>query len=222
MNINSKKIVQPLASCLLVSALLAGCAAPAGQQNNAALGTGIGAATGAGLGALIGNSEGAMIGGAIGAVAGGLTAYNWSAIKQRLAGATQGTGTQITEQQDGSLKVNIPSSVSFATNSYQIRPTFTPALDEVARTLVQNSELVARIIGHTDNTGAVPYNMTLSQSRSLAVVNFLVSRGVASGRLSSEGRGHAQPIADNLTPTGRAQNRRVEIFLYPLQAKPIQ
>ncbi|WP_185182647.1 OmpA family protein [Mycoavidus sp. B2-EB] len=217
---SSKTLALPLASCLLASTLFAGCAAPPGQQNNAALGTGIGAATGAGVGALIGHSEGAMIGGAIGALAGGLTGYNWTAIKQRLAGATQGTGTQITEQQDGSLKVNIPSSVSFATNSYQIRPTFMSALDEVARTLVQNPELAARIIGHTDNTGAVPYNMTLSQSRALAVANYLVSRGTASGRLSSEGRGQTQPIADNLTPTGRAQNRRVEIFLYPLQANP--
>src|SRR5689334_14968239 len=118
-----KKIALPLTACVLASALLAGCETP---QQSTALGTGVGAATGAGIGALIGDSRGALIGGAIGAAAGGLTGYNWSTVKRRLTDATRGTEAKVTEQQDGSLKLNIPSSVSFDTNSYLIKPSFAP------------------------------------------------------------------------------------------------
>ena len=199
----------------LAVVLIAGCATP--QQNNAAVGTGVGAAAGAGIGALLGNSRGALIGGALGAAAGGVTGYNWSSIKQRLSGATAGTGTQVTEQQDGSLKVNIPSAISFDTNSYAIKPSFRPVLDQVAQTIVQHPELIAQVIGHTDSTGSPGYNMTLSQNRAQSVAQYLAQRGVAGSRLAAEGRGSSQPIADNATDGGRAQNRRVEIYLRAVQ-----
>ena len=210
----NSKLSSRLSIFALAGTLLAGCATP--QQNNAAVGTGVGAAAGAGIGALLGNSKGALIGGALGAAAGGATGYNWQAIKQRLSGATAGTGTQVTEQQDGSLKVNIPSSISFDTNSYAIKPSFAPVLDQVAQTIAQHPELVAQVVGHTDSTGQPAYNQTLSQNRAQSVANYLAQHGVAPNRLSAEGRGQTQPIADNATVAGRAQNRRVEIYLRPV------
>jgi outer membrane protein OmpA-like peptidoglycan-associated protein len=208
------KLPLQLSVCVLAGTLLAGCATP--QQNNTAAGAGIGAAAGAGIGALLGNTKGALIGGALGAAAGGAAGYNWQAIKQRLSGATAGTGTQVTEQQDGSLKVNIPSSVSFATDSYAIKPAFRPVLDQVAQTIVQHPELVAQVVGHTDSTGQAAYNQVLSQNRAQSVANYLAQRGVAPNRLSAQGEGQNQPIADNATAAGRAQNRRVEIYLRPV------
>jgi len=195
----------------VVGALVAGCASQ--QGTNTAVGTGVGAGTGAALGAIFGGGRGAAIGAGVGAVAGGITGYNWQAIRNRLSGATAGTGTQITEQPDGSLKLNIPANVTFDTSSYAIKPSFAPVLDQVAQTLQQNPEVIAHVVGHTDSTGSLQYNQTLSLNRAQSVVNYLTQRGVASQRLSAEGRGPSQPIADNNTEAGRAANRRVEIYL---------
>jgi len=197
----------------LAAALLAGCATQ--QGTNTAIGTGAGAATGALIGGLVGQGKGAAIGGALGAAAGGTVGYNWSAIHQKLSGATAGTGAQVVEQPDGSLKVNIPSAISFDTSSYAIKPGFAPVLDQVTQTLVQNPELVAHVVGHTDSTGNPARNLTLSQNRAQSVASYLVQHGVAANRLSAEGRGASQPAADNGTAQGRAQNRRVEIYLRP-------
>jgi outer membrane protein OmpA-like peptidoglycan-associated protein len=198
----------------LTGALLAACASP--QQTNTAVGTGVGAAAGAGLGRLIGGDRhGAIVGGALGAAAGGLTGYNWQSIKQRLSGDTQGTGTQVTEQRDGSLKVNIPSAISFDTNSFAIKPSFAPVLDRVSQTLAQSPELDVQVIGHTDSTGSASYNQTLSQKRAASVAGYFTQHGVTSNRVTAEGRGATMPVADNATEAGRAQNRRVEIYLRP-------
>jgi len=209
----SLNVRRQCALATLSALLLSACATQ--QGTNTALGTGAGAATGALIGGLAGNGKGALIGGALGAAAGAAAGYNWSAIRQKLSGATAGTGTQVTEQQDGSLKVNIPSAISFDTNSYAVKPGFMPVLDQVAQTLVQNPELVAQVVGHTDGTGNPNANMTLSQNRAQSVAAYLVNRGVAANRLGAQGVGSTQPVADDATAMGRAQNRRVEIYLRP-------
>ncbi|OXH86237.1 hypothetical protein CA831_24690, partial [Burkholderia multivorans] len=148
-----------------------------------------------------------------GALVGGVTGYNWQAIKNKLAPSAAQTGTQVTEQPDGSLKLNVPSSVTFATNQYAITPAFTPLLNDLATTLNQNPQVTASVIGYTDSTGSAQLNQTLSQNRAQSVVNALVQRGVAGNRLSAQGMGPSNPVADNSTEAGRAQNRRVEIYL---------
>ncbi|MEJ2037188.1 MAG: OmpA family protein [Maritimibacter sp.] len=72
-----------------------------------------------------------------------------------------------------------------------------------------------QVIGHTDNTGAASYNLDLSRRRASTVANSLVGSGVSAGRVSAYGKGEDQPIASNLTASGRAQNRRVEIIIIP-------
>ena len=67
----------------------------------------------------------------------------------------------------------------------------------------------------TDNTGAASYNQQLSERRANAVAGVLISSGVSGGRIRTFGAGEDQPIASNLTPEGRAQNRRVEIVIVP-------
>ena len=205
------KIATRLTVFALAGSILAGCATQ--QQSNTAAGTGIGAATGAALGAIFGGGKGAAIGAGVGAAAGAITGYNWQNIRSRLSGASKGTGTQVTEQPDGSLKLNIPSNVTFATDSYQINPALYPTLNELASQMKQHPELVARINGYTDSTGSQSYNQTLSQNRAQSVAAYLSQQGVAPQRLAPAGYGSGNPIADNATPTGRAQNRRVEIYL---------
>ena len=195
----------------VAGALVAGCASQ--QGTNTAVGTGVGAATGAGIGAIFGGGKGAAIGAATGAAVGGITGYNWQSIKNKISGDSKGTGTQVTEQQDGSLKVNIPNSISFDTNSYAIKPSFDPVLNSVTQTMQQHPELIANVIGHTDNTGQAAYNQTLSQNRAQSVASYIATHGVPAQRLAASGMGQNQPIADNSTEAGRAQNRRVEIYL---------
>lgn len=206
-----------LAGLVAAGVLVAGCAAPPpGQTNRTVIGTGAGAAVGAGLGALIGDSSrAALIGAGIGALAGGVAGYNWDRIKGEVQGAgTDQMGIEVNEQPDGTLKVNVPSTVSFDTDSYTLKPGLRPVLDAVARSLTQNPELRAHVVGHTDSTGQAAYNQTLSENRARSVVNYLSRQGVAPNRLTSEGRGLTDPIADNATAAGRAENRRVEIYLY--------
>ncbi|WP_233800258.1 OmpA family protein [Paraburkholderia sp. HP33-1] len=205
------KIMTRIAVFTVAGSLVAGCATQ--QGTNTAVGTGVGAGTGAAIGAIFGGGKGAAIGAATGAVVGGVTGYNWDNIRNRMSGATKGTGTQITEQPDGSLKMNIPSSVTFDTSSYAIKPSFAPVLDQLAQTLQQNPEVVVSVVGHTDSTGSLQYNQTLSVNRAESVTGYLTQRGIAPQRLSATGMGPNQPIADNNTEAGRAANRRVEIYL---------
>jgi outer membrane protein OmpA-like peptidoglycan-associated protein len=79
--------------------------------------------------------------------------------------------------------------------------------------LLDNLDLNATIIGHTDNQGGRGYNQRLSEARSSAVLSWLVQHGIDSKRLASEGRGMDKPIAPNDTEEGRALNRRTEVLL---------
>ena len=166
------KIMTRLAVFAVAGSLLAGCATQ--QGTNTAVGTGVGAGTGAAIGAIFGGGKGAAIGAGVGAAVGGITGYNWQNIHNRLSGATKGTGTQITEQPDGSLKLNIPSSVTFDTNSYAIKPSFAPVLDQLAQTLQQNPEVDRRRWSATRTARAQPaYNQTLSVNRAQSVTGYL-------------------------------------------------
>jgi outer membrane protein OmpA-like peptidoglycan-associated protein len=201
-----------LISLALVAALAAGCASE--QGTHTAVGTGAGAAVGAGAGNLIGhNKKSTAIGAAVGAAVGAGVGYNWTAIRNKLSGQTAGTGTQITEQSDGTLKVNIPSQVTFDSDSATIKPSFRSVLDGVAQTISQESNINAQVVGHTDSTGNPDHNMVLSQRRAKSVEGYLADRGVTRMRLTAEGRGQTQPVASNATEDGRTQNRRVEIYL---------
>lgn len=200
-------------------ALLTACANMSPQGQHTAVGAGAGAAVGAGLGALIGDSsKSAMIGAGIGSVVGGVVGYNWQRIKGDVekSGASD-LGVSVTEMPDGSLKVNIPSNVSFDSGKAVLKPALLPVLDSVARALNQHPELRAKSIGYTDSSGSDAINLPLSRDRASAVTQYLASQGVAAGKLSIEGRGAASPIADNSTVEGRALNRRVELFLYAVQ-----
>ncbi|WP_418124817.1 OmpA family protein [Variovorax sp. 160MFSha2.1] len=204
-----------MTSLAIVAALLAGCASE--QATHTAVGTGAGAAVGAGVGNLIGRDrKSTAIGAAVGAAVGAGVGYNWTTIRNKLSSQTADTGTQIIDQPDGSLKLNIPSQVTFDTDSATIKPSFRNVLDGVAQTIAQEPSINARVVGHTDSTGNAEHNMALSQRRAQSVGAYLVDHGVKSARLTTEGRGQTQPVTSNATEDGRTQNRRVEIYLKPV------
>jgi OmpA-OmpF porin, OOP family len=106
--------------------------------------------------------------------------------------------------------------VNFDYDKSNIKSEFVPILEEAAQTLKDNPDINVRISGHTDSIGSDEYNQRLSERRAQAVGQFLVSRGIAASRLSTEGRGEREPIAPNTedgrdNPEGRAMNRRAEL-----------
>ena len=193
------------------SLALAGCATE--QKTNTAVGTGVGAATGAAIGGMVGDGRGAAVGAVLGAGAGAAAGHNWETIKKKLGMDTQGSQVQVTEERQGEIKLNVPGNVSFATGSSTIDAQLYPVLNRVATTLKQYPETSVTVIGHTDNVGGESANLNLSRERAAAVVNYLHGQGIAMDRMRAEGRGEAQPIADNSTDAGRAQNRRVELLV---------
>lgn len=197
----------------LAAALVAGCATQ--RQTETAVGAGAGAATGAVIGGIAGGGRGAAVGAGVGAAAGAAVGYNWQTIKEKLGIATEGSGVQVSEQKDGSLKLNVPGSISFATASASIEPRLYPTLDKIAGTLNEYPASTITITGHTDSVGDANYNVDLSRRRAAAVADYLAQRNVQRNRMMVEGRGEMEPVADNATDAGRAQNRRVEMVVRP-------
>jgi outer membrane protein OmpA-like peptidoglycan-associated protein len=206
-----------LVMIMLAASLVGGCATE--RQTQTAIGTGAGAAAGAAIGAMVGDSGRATAAGAvIGAGAGAAAGYNWGLIKEKLGMATKGSNLQVSEQPDGSLKVNVPGSVSFASGSASLDSSLHPTLDKIANTLNEYPASRITVVGHTDSMGDAQANLDLSRRRAAAVADYLSQRGIQRNRMLVEGRGEAEPIGDNATEAGRAQNRRVEMVIRPAQS----
>ena len=205
---------------LVVAALLplGGCTNMDQTQQDTAKGAGIGAGAGAVIGAMVGGSrESAARGAAIGAVGGAIAGNVWSKKMQRqkqdMEAATAGTGVRVSQTEDNRLKLEIPNDISFDSNRYDIRPDFQMILDRFATSLGENPVTRKTIVGHNDSTGSDAINDPLSFNRASSTRDYLAARGVASSRISIDGRGSHEPIAGNDTREGRARNRRVEIFV---------
>ena len=108
-------------------------------------------------------------------------------------------------------KVTFAADVLFEFDKAVLRPEGKAKLDDLASKLKGVALEVIIAIGHTDPIGSVEYNLKLSVRRAEAVKAYLVSKGIEPNRIYTEGKGKAQPIADNRTAEGRAKNRRVEI-----------
>jgi outer membrane protein OmpA-like peptidoglycan-associated protein len=104
----------------------------------------------------------------------------------------------------------ILKNIFFEFGKATLKPESYAELDNVVKLLQNNEGVRLEISGHTDNIGSLKTNMKLSQDRAKAVVEYLIGKGIASGRLEYKGYAYTQPIAPNTTEAGRAQNRRVE------------
>jgi outer membrane protein OmpA-like peptidoglycan-associated protein len=107
----------------------------------------------------------------------------------------------------------IPNELSFDVGRANIKRNLAQVLDKVAGGLRSATTVSVLVVGHTDNTGNQESNERLSVSRADSVRNHLVGRGLSASAVSTDGRGSREPAADNGTPAGRAQNRRVDIFV---------
>lgn len=188
--------------------------------------TAIGGVGGAGLGyllgGLIGGKTARILGAGIGGVAGGVIGNQMDQQIKELDEVTAGTGVDVSQTPDGTgILVNLPD-VTFAVDSTTISPNMRAVLDNVAQSMITYPNSLIDVMGHTDSTGSEQYNLDLSRRRAEAVANYLVSRGVSRARIETIGYGEQYPVADNSTPEGRAQNRRVEIRITPITQQEAQ
>lgn len=215
------KIRTPLCAVALGSLLLAGCAST-GNPDTAK--TRSGAAIGAGIGAVIGllskgdKFDNAVIGAAIGGLGGAAIGSYQDQQERKLRAQLADSGVEVQRVGDN-ITLDMPGAVTFATNSADINSAFYPVLDKVAATLGEFDQTMIEVAGHTDSTGSRAYNMALSERRAGSVLSYLSSRGVARERMIAVGAGPDHPVDTNATPEGRAQNRRVEITIVPVEKK---
>ncbi len=200
---------------LLGAAVLFSACNASNTVKGTGIGAGAGAALGAGIGALIGGGKGAAWGAGIGAVAGGGTgAIIGAKMDKQKKEAIQ--DAQVETINDGqAIKVTFDSGILFATNKSDLNTASTAALSQFANSLKLNPDTDVKIAGHTDSTGNDAINLPLSEQRALSVKNYLVAQGIASGRMETQGFGSSDPVADNSTRAGQAQNRRVEVYILP-------
>ncbi|MGB5941478.1 MAG: OmpA family protein [Leeuwenhoekiella sp.] len=213
-----------LALCVISAGLLfSGCEATK-NANNKQKGGVIGATGGAILGAIIGNNVGsgdnselgAVIGGVVGGGAGVLIGNKMDKQAKRIEEEIPGAEV---ERVDDGIIVNFDenSGVYFDTNKSNINTASQKTLDGLAKVMMEYPQTNVLVIGHTDNTGAAEYNMTLSKQRAQSVTNYLIKDGIASGRFTTQWYGETQPKYDNNTSDGRSKNRRVTLAIVPNQ-----
>ncbi|PZX15746.1 outer membrane protein OmpA-like peptidoglycan-associated protein [Palleronia aestuarii] len=180
---------------------------------------------------------GALIGAGVGALAGGLDGSHDSALRSAAIGAAIGAGTgavagSFLDRQAQELRndfsqeidvintgneliVRMPQDILFAVDSASVGPTLQGDLRVLGNSLNRYPSSNIEVQGHTDNTGSAAYNQNLSERRAESVAAILEANGVSPRRVSSVGYGENQPLASNLSPQGRAQNRRVQIIIRP-------
>ncbi len=193
------------------------------NANNSQKGTVIGAAGGAILGAVLGNNIGKGGNGELGAVIGGVAGGAAGAIiGRRMDNQAKKIETEIpgakVERVDDGIVVTFDenSGVYFDTNKFNINSKSMATLDKLTGVLREYPDTNVLVVGHTDNTGADAYNMTLSKQRAESVTTyFTATKGLASGRFTTNWYGEQSPVADNSTAEGRAQNRRVNVIIVP-------
>jgi len=183
-----------------------------------------GAMIGAGIGAVVGLISGddaverrqrALIGAGVGALAGGAVGNYQDRQEAKLRAELEGTGVSVYRDGDN-ITLNMPGSITFATDSSDLSPAFFDVLNSVGKVLGEFDKTVVEVAGHTDSRGSDAYNQSLSERRAASVATYLQGQGVMSQRLITVGLGESRPVADNSTADGRQANRRVEITMVPV------
>lgn len=208
-------------SFLLAASLLfgSGCSSMTNTGKDALIGGGAGGAGGALIGGLIGGGKGAGIGAAIGAAvgagAGALIGNKMDKQQKQLEQQLPDATVEETHDSNGlqAIKVTFSGGILFKTGSAQLSQQAMQDLNNFAVSLQQNPLTDVQILGFTDDTGGIEVNSRVATARAEAVLSYLVNAGVSPTRLTAKGIPMADYIASNATEAGRAQNRRVEIYI---------
>ncbi|WP_452219694.1 OmpA family protein [Lacinutrix salivirga] len=215
------KNIGVIAFTLVLTLSLTNCKAVK-NANNKQKGGVIGATGGAVLGAIIGNNIGkggngelgAVIGGVVGGTAGVLIGNKMDKQAQKIEEEIPGAKV---ERIDESIVVTFDenSGVYFDTAKYNINAASQETLNKLTAIFLEYPDTNILVVGHTDSVGSDESNMTLSKNRAYAVTNYLIGKGLNSGRFTTNWFGESQPTNDNSTAEGRAKNRRVNVAILP-------
>lgn len=183
------------------------------------IGSGAGAVLGAGIGYLIGqNGEGAAIGAAVGtAVGAGTGALIGNAMDKKAKELAELENAQVETTTDvnglTAIKVTFDNGILFDFNKSSLKAEAKQELDKFTADMADMPLANINVYGHTDNIGSAEANQKVSDQRAAAVSNYLIKKGLDKERIASQGLSYNFPVADNDTEAGRAQNRRVEIYI---------
>lgn len=197
---------------LLAAALIVGCSGMNKTKRGAIIGSGSGAVVGGLIGKAAGNTAlGAIIGAAVGGAAGAYIGRYMD--KQADEMKRDIDGAEIERVGEG-IKITFDSGLLFDVNKSDLKQPSRENLAKLATILNKYEDTNILLEGHTDASGSDEYNLELSRRRAQSVSNYLASLGVDVTRFTIMGYGEQQPIAENDTPQGRQQNRRVEVAIY--------
>jgi len=196
----------------LVLAGMAGCSSWSRTKKGAATGAAAGAVVGGVIGHQSGNTAaGAIIGAAVGGAAGAYIGNYMDKQAEEMERDLEGAHI---ERIGEGIKITFDSGLLFDVDKAALKPKSEESLSNLAVILNKYEDTEILLEGHTDATGSEEHNLELSRSRAQSVAIFLDGQKVVPTRFTIMGYGEAQPIADNETTDGRAQNRRVEVAIY--------
>lgn len=219
-----RNIIVSSLSALMLVASISSCNAVK-NTNHKQRGAAGGAAGGAVIGGVIGNNVGkggntalgAIIGAVVGGVAGGYIGDRMDRQAERIE--EEIPGAEVTRVGEGiNVTFNEDAGVYFDTNKSAVKGSSAATLDRLIEILKEYPDSNILVEGHTDSAGAADYNLNLSKQRAQSVTNYLISKGIWEGRLTTNWYGLTQPKADNSTAAGKAKNRRVELAIVASEA----
>ncbi|MBL8537518.1 MAG: OmpA family protein [Hyphomonadaceae bacterium] len=217
-------MIRKIAAALAAALLFTGCTTVdpvTGERepNRTANGAIIGAIAGAAAGTLAGGNDrrNAMIGAGIGALAGAAIGNYMDRTYLNLRERLAGTGVGVERVSQSQIRLIFPADLTFDFNRDSVKSQFVGTLQNTGNVLRDYEQTTVDVYGHADSVGSDAYNQDLSERRAMNVASVLMQGGVIRQRLIAQGYGETRPIADNSTDTGRARNRRVEVFISAFQ-----
>jgi len=213
------KKIKALSLVLSAVLIFSGCGA-SNTLKGGLIGAGSGAVLGGIVGKLAGNTViGAAVGTAVGTTAGVIIGKKMDKAAAK-AKAIEGASVQTVTDVNGlaAVKVTFDGGILFPINSNTLNSTSKAALTKFAQVLAEDPTMDIAVFGHTDNTGTLAVNQKVSDARANSVASYLKQSGVSASQFKYiEGKNYQEPIADNSTELGRAQNRRVEVYMFASQ-----
>jgi len=208
-----------ISAIAIAAILLSGCSSMSKTGQGTLIGSGAGAAVGAAVGALIGHDAkaaaiGAAIGGGVGAGTGAIIGKKMDKKAAELAALENAQVETVTDINGlEAIKVTFDSGILFGFNSSNLSADSKTTLKDFATKMQDMTDTDITIYGHTDNVGTAEANQKVSTKRANAVASYLKSCGIADSRITFAGKSFDEPVASNDTAEGRAQNRRVEVYV---------
>jgi outer membrane protein OmpA-like peptidoglycan-associated protein len=217
-------MIRKITVALAALALVTGCTnvdPVTGERTPNRTGTGaiLGAIIGAGAGTLAGGDDrrNAMIGAGIGALAGAAIGNYMDRTEQNLRERLANTGVGVERVSQEQIRLIFPADLTFDFNRDTVKSQFVGTLRDTGAVLREYEQTTVDVVGHADSVGSDEYNLDLSERRADNVSDILESGGVSSYRILKAGMGERRPIASNETDSGRARNRRVEVYISAFQ-----